>query len=64
MPFIPLLVKALNNHSLQTLPELKPTDITLHTYTGENIVTLGSVDVDVSYDDKKFTLPLYTCCSR
>ena len=45
-------------YSLQTLPELKPTDIILHTYTGENIVILGLVDVDVSYDDKQFTLPL------
>ena len=45
-------------HSLQTLPELNPTTITLHTYTGESFAILGLVDVDVSYDDKQFTLPL------
>ena len=34
-------------HSLIALPELKSTDVTLHTYTGESIVVLGSLEVDV-----------------
>ena len=45
-------------HSLLTMPELKPTDITLRTYTGESIAILGLVEVDVLYDGKMFTLPL------
>ena len=44
--------------SLIAPPELKSTDLTLHTYTGESIVVLGSLEVDVSYEDKMFTLPL------
>ena len=54
MPPIPLLVKALTIHYklFQSSNQL------ISPYTGENIVILGSVDVDVSYNDKKFTLPL------
>ena len=44
--------------SLIAPPELKSTDLTLHTYTGESIVVLGSLEVDVSYEDNMFTLPL------
>ena len=45
-------------HSLSALPELNSTDVTLHTYTSESIVVLGSLEVDVSYEDELFTLPL------
>ena len=45
-------------HSLIALPELNSTDVTLHTYTGESIVVLGSLEVDVSYEVEMFTLPL------
>ena len=34
-------------HSLSALPELNSTDITLNTYTGEGIIVLGSLQVDV-----------------
>ena len=44
--------------SLIAPSELKSTDLTLQTYTGENIVVLGSLEVNVSYEDKMFTLPL------
>ena len=36
--------------SLIALPELKLTDVTLHTYTGETIIVLGSLEVDVLYE--------------
>ena len=45
-------------HSLSVLPELNSTDVTLHTYTGESIVVLGSLQVYVSYEDEMLTLPL------
>ena len=45
-------------HSLSALPELNSTDITLNTYTGESIVVLGSLEVDVSYEDEMFSLTL------
>ena len=45
-------------HSLIAPPEHKSTDLTLCTYTGESIVVLGSLEVDLSYEDKMFILPL------
>ena len=44
--------------SLITLPGLNSTDVTLHTYMGESIVILGSLEADVSFEDEIFTLPL------
>ena len=44
--------------SLSALPGLNSTDVTLHTYMGKSIVILGSLEVDVSFEDEIFTLPL------
>ena len=41
-----------------TLPPLEPASIKLHTYTGEEINTLGTVLVTVEKKDQKLTLPL------
>ena len=39
-------------------PTLVPTEVVLHTYTGEEIKPLGSLDVKVCYEGKEFQLPL------
>ena len=44
----------------QHWPDLKlsPSQITLHSYSGESIPVLGTVDVVVKYVDQTATLPL------
>ena len=39
-------------------PKLNPTDVKLHTYTGETIQILGSVSVDVEYQEQQEKLDL------
>lgn len=38
--------------------ELKPTDVSLHTYTGELIPVVGSVEVNATHNAQTATLPL------
>ena len=44
--------------SQRKMAELKPTEFKLHTYTGECLAVLGSVDVLVEYESKVAPLPL------
>ena len=39
-------------------PSLRPTTVTLHTYTGEKLALLGSITVDVQYQEQRRTLSL------
>ena len=38
--------------------KLEPTDITLSTYSGDNLHILGTYDVQVNYGSQSYTLPL------
>ena len=38
--------------------QLKPTDVSLCTYTGETLTTLGCIDVQVKYESRVLFLPL------
>ncbi|PIK46461.1 hypothetical protein BSL78_16671 [Apostichopus japonicus] len=40
--------------------ELNETDLTLSTYTGESVEVTGVCDVTVEYENKRYTLPLFT----
>ena len=39
-------------------PPLRPTMVTLSTYTGEKLALLGSISVDVQYQEQRRTLSL------
>ena len=51
-------MKILINPISSVNDKLRPTDVSLHTYTGETLAVLGYVDVQVEYESQALILPL------
>ena len=46
------------------VPDLRPSDVLLKTYTGEPLQVCGAVDVEVTYNEQTVVLPLVVVESR